>query len=177
MGKGLNLTGLVLLLISACHQSGTDLKAILNDPASGLHQEKRVGNTVVTFTYLPECWERVNGRKGNEDSPEMCFKINVFSPENGAGIRKKEAQGASYGLDSVFQLVLNHDTLAPLQAQRIVNGNMKGIEYLVIFERRPLSSVQAAAFIYKDWLFTSTRLVFPLQKNYLQKSDSISCRL
>lgn len=177
MGKVLNLIGLVVLSISACRPGGTDLKAIMNDPASGLHQEKRIGNTVVTFNYLPECWERVNGGKGKEGSPEMCFKINVFSPGNEAGMRKKEAPGASYGLDSVFQLVLNHDTLAPLQAQRIANGNMKGIEYLVIFERRPLSSVQVAAFIYKDWLFTSTRLVFPLQKNYLQKSDSISCRL
>jgi hypothetical protein len=177
MRKVLNLTGLVLLSISACRSGGTGLKALMSDPASGLHQEKRVGNTVVTFTYLPECWERVNGRRENEGAPEMCFKINVLSTGNGAGMRKNEAQGASYGLDSVFQLVLNHDTLAPLHAQRIANGNMKGIEYLVIFERRPLSSVQAAAFIYKDWLFTSTRLVFPLQKNYLQKSDSISCRL
>ncbi|MGF6848140.1 hypothetical protein QFZ51_003375 [Chitinophaga sp. W3I9] len=177
MRKVLNLFGIALLLLSACDQPGAGLKAIMNDPASGLHQEKRVGNTVVSFTYLPACWERVNGRSANEGATEMCFKVNVFSPGNSAGMRKKDAQGASYGLDSVFQLVLNHDTLAPLQAQRIANGNMKGIEYLVIFERRPLSSVQAAAFIYKDWLFTSTRLVFPLQKNYLQKSDSISCRL
>lgn len=177
MRKVLNLSTVMLLLICACRQTGTGLKTIMNNPATGLHQEKRVGSTVVSFTYLPECWERVNGRNAGEGSAEMCFKINVFSPENGAGMAKKEPQGASYGLDSVFQLVLNHDTLAPLQAQRIANGNMKGIEYLVIFERRPLRSVQTAAFIYKDWLFTSTRLVFPLQKNYLQKSDSISCRL
>lgn len=177
MRKVLNITGVMLLLICACRQAGTGLKEIMNNPASGLHQEKRVGSTVVSFTYLPECWERVNGRDESAGAEEMCFKVNVFSPGNGAGMAKKDAQGASYGLDSVFQLVLNHDTLAPLQAQRIANGNIKGIEYLVIFERRPLRSVQTAAFIYKDWLFTSTRLVFPLQKNYLQKSDSISCRL
>ncbi|PSL46028.1 hypothetical protein CLV51_1034 [Chitinophaga niastensis] len=167
----------IYLMMTACNgNSRRPLQQLMDDRKSGLVQEKHIGNTVVRLTYLPECWERVNNKAAKADQTEMCFKINILR----TGVndsQKQENKAMSYGLDTIFQLILNHDTLSPLLAQRIANGNINGVEYLVIFERRPLSAVQQAALVYKDWLFTSTRLVFPLQKNYLQKSDSLSCRL
>lgn len=177
MIKVLNLMMLVFLFATACRSGKADLQTLMSDPASGLQQEKHVGNVVVKFTYLPECWDRMYSQNREENREEMCFKVNVHLEDKNAGNQKTESPAASYGLDSIFQLVLNHDTIAPVLAQRIANGNINGMEYLVIFERKPLKAIQQLAFVYKDWLFTSTRLVFPLQKNYLQKSDSLSCRL
>lgn len=178
ISKAMTLVAPVVLMMAACTSGNKNsLKAAMKDPKNGLVQEKRIGGTVVKLTYLPECWERMNGRMQEADHDEMCFKINVF-PVNEEGEKKKQDdKRASFGLDTVFQLVLNHDTLKPLQADRVANGNARGIEYLVIFERKPLEAVQQAVVIYKDWLFTSTRLVFPMQKKYIQLTDSLSCRL
>lgn len=163
-------------MIACRDRSRNALQQLMTDEQSGLLQEKRIGDVVIRLTYLPECWERMNNRPASVDHSEMCFKINVL-PAGNTDQRKEEPMSASYGLDTVFQLILNRDTLAPLIAERVSNGQLNGVEYLVIFERKPLAAVQQAALVYKDWLFSATRLVFPLQKNYLQKSDSLSCRL
>lgn len=168
----------IFISMMACgDRSRNELQQLMADEQSGLLQEKRIGDVVIRLTYLPECWERMNNRPASVDHSEMCFKINVLPANNNMDQRKEEPMSASYGLDTVFQLILNRDTLAPLMAQRVSNGQLNGVEYLVIFERKPLAAVQQAALVYKDWLFSATRLVFPLQKNYLQKSDSLSCRL
>ncbi|GEP89283.1 hypothetical protein SAMN05660909_01629 [Chitinophaga terrae (ex Kim and Jung 2007)] len=165
---------LAIVFFCACKNNRkAKLVEVMKQPYSGLVQQKQVGATIVNVTYLPLCWEQVNNKNAERNDDEICFKVNVHHL-NEADLKK---QSASYGVDTLFQLVLNRDTLAPIGAERIANGAQHDIEYLVIFERRSWAPVQQTTFIFKDWLFTSTRLLFPLDKKFLQKSDSLSCGL
>ncbi|RFS22050.1 hypothetical protein DVR12_15525 [Chitinophaga silvatica] len=168
------LVWMIPVILMACHENrNVALKEVMQQSEAGLSQEKHIGNNVVNMTYLPTCWEKVNDRNAETNDKEMCFKVNVTKVSK----EQMNQQAVSYGVDTLFQLILNRDTLIPISAERIANGSLNSVEYLVIFERRPLAPVQQAAFIFKDWLFTSTRLLFPLDKKFLQKSDSLSCGL
>lgn len=161
------------LLLLACNNNREQVKNLMQDAQSRLVQDKQIGDTKVRLTYLPLGWEKQAGLHEEEDATEMAFRVNV----NGSKQVTVNEKLASYGVDTLFQLILNRDTLAPVSAERIANGNLSGITYLVIFERRPMLPVQQAMFVFKDWLFTNTRLVFPLERKYILIADSLSHRL
>lgn len=166
----------IALLIAGCvNNDQQKLQALLKDADNGLVTEKNIGGTVVTCTYLPRCWDHLTpSAVANAD--ELSFKINIRSDKPDMKDKSRQ-QAASYGLEEAFQLVTDNDTLSPLIAQRIANGNMGGVEYLVTWQRPAWREKRTAALIFKDQVFTTTRLVFPLKINSLLQSDSLSCRL
>ncbi|WP_160717997.1 hypothetical protein [Chitinophaga solisilvae] len=167
------------MLLTACSGNRQDkLAQLMKDATTTLSQEKRVGPMVIRCTYLPACWDQRSQKEApGSNEAEMSFRINVQSTNPGEVKEKGSRQMASYGVEENFQLIVNRDTLLPVLAQRIANGNLDGAEYLVIFPRVPLAPVQTMSLVYKDWVFSSTRLVFPFNKTFLQQSDSISCGL
>ncbi|MFY0256453.1 hypothetical protein ACDQ55_21165 [Chitinophaga sp. 30R24] len=169
---------LALLALSCQNSPAKQLQQLHDDKDNGLVQEKRINNTVVTCSYLPAGWERKMSDEPDVGTVEgMSFEVNITSADKADLIQKGSHQMASYGLDTVFQLIYDQDTLPPLLAQRVANGNVGGIVYLVTFDRRTLEQGSKLTFVYKDWLFTATRLTFPLQINLLQQSDSLSLKL
>ncbi|SKA40249.1 hypothetical protein SAMN04488128_105152 [Chitinophaga eiseniae] len=167
----------IALLIAGCGNSNRQqLQRLMQDRNTGLVTEKNIGGTVVTCTYLPRCWDHPRTPAVAEEDSELSFKVHIRADK--PDMREKSAQqAANYGLEEVFQLVTDGDTLSPVIAQRIANGNMGGVEYLVTWQRPALEEKRTASLIFKDQVFTTTRLVFPLKINSLLQSDSLSCRL
>lgn len=167
----------IALLVAGCSNSNRQqLQTLMQDGSTGLVTGKNIGGTVVTCTYLPRCWDQPGARDVADTDRELSFKIHIRADK--PDMKEKSAsQAANYGLEDAFQLVSGKDTLAPVIAQRIANGNMGGVEYLVTWQRPALEEKQNAVLIFKDKVFTATRLVFPLKINSLLQSDSLSCRL
>lgn len=162
----------------ACNNNREQIRHLMQDAKSGLVQDKQVGDTKVRLTYLPLGWEKLaNQQTTAENANEMAFRVNIFHTRNAGGNDFPNEKRASDGIDTLFQLVLNEDTLAPVSAGRITNGDLSGITYLVIFKRERMLPMPPAAVIFKDGLFTNTRLVFPLEKKYMLMADSLSRRL
>ncbi len=168
---------LVVTGFLACNQAKKELKEKIVSPETNLMQTKEIHETTVVMSYLPSGWLRKQTQDTERDfSSELTFKINIKSA-NGAQLQEiSERQAASYGLDTVFQLISGRDTLAPLVAEREANGNIGGVVYLVTFTR-PQQTAADIQLIYKDWLYTSTRLVFPLKTLFVHQADSLSQRL
>ncbi|MET6997051.1 hypothetical protein [Chitinophaga defluvii] len=151
-------------------KSGTeDRFPTVHDPRI---QEKDIRDTRIRLTYVPPC--KQEGAVMEPDTTEVVFKLNVFSAQLKETKDKKTIQALSYGIDSLFVLTSGQDSLPPLLAQRIANGNLRGAEYLLVFDRTALRQRQEAVLVFRDWLFTSVRMEFPIN---IAKIDSISCGL
>ncbi|MBV8255079.1 MAG: hypothetical protein JO154_20930 [Chitinophaga sp.] len=168
---------LVVTGFLACNQVKKELKEKIVSPETNLIQTKQIHETTVGMSYLPAGWLRKQTQDAERDfNHQLTFKINIKSV-NGAQLQEvSQRQAASYGLDTVFQLISGRDTLAPLVAEREANGNIGGVVYLVTFIR-PEQPANEMLLVYKDWLYTSTRLVFPLKKLFIHQADSLSQRL
>jgi hypothetical protein len=158
---------LMIAVLAACSGSRQDrMKTMMADSLNGLYQVKEINGHQFRLTYLPE---------KKKEQGEWCFKLNVvLSPE--AKASKGESQQASYGLDTLFSLVSGVDTLLPAHTMRIANGNLNGIEYMIVFEKKKWQ-VENMKFCFSDWLFTNRFLEFPVQLPAINKIDSISSRI
>ncbi|MCK7556254.1 hypothetical protein MKQ70_15010 [Chitinophaga sedimenti] len=126
------------------------------------------------LAYLPACWE-ANLDKGEPDRTELSFRLRVFpTKQTGTGINDN---AASFGTDSLFRLVVGGDSLMPRYTERIANGNISGVEYLVVFDRSALKQATSAVVVFHDWLFTHSQVEFPYITENIQKTDELSCSL
>ncbi|MRG44750.1 hypothetical protein GFS24_06475 [Chitinophaga sp. SYP-B3965] len=157
---------IMMAALAACSGGRQErMKALMADSVNGLFQVREINGHRFRLTYLPE--EKQQG--------EWCFKLNVeLSPEMKAS--KGESRQGSYGVDTLFSLVSGRDTILPVHAMRVANGNMNGVEYMIIFEKKPWQ-VENAKFCFSDWLFTHRFLEFPIQLPAINKIDSISSRI
>ncbi|WP_212002831.1 hypothetical protein [Chitinophaga sp. HK235] len=166
---------LALWLMACESPAGKQFKALHQQPDNGLVQHKNIGNIAISCTYLPIGWQRsVNDGKDENDNL-LTFRINVSSADASAIQKMSAQQVASFGLDTLFQLIADNDTLIPVYAERVANGNIGGPEYLVAFHRS--EKVSKLQLVYKDWIYSGSRLFFPLQQTLLQQSDSLSLAL
>lgn len=127
--------------------------------------------------YLPVRWqafEKQVPKTDGADETEMDFRLQVVLLP--AGTPLPHGPAFSYGLDTLFALVLDGDTLPAIYAERMPQGNIRGIEYLVGFERRNWNGVQASL-IFKDHLFTGQPQIFSFDLLQAAKIDSLSKRL
>lgn len=174
MKKGIIL---LALFITGCGNNNREkLAALVQDRNNGLVTEKNIGGTVITCTYLPRCWDHPGTTAATDKGEELSFRINIRSDREDMK-EKSMQQAASYNLEDVFGLLTEKDTLSPVMAQRIANGDINGVEYLVTWQRPVLQNSRQLVLIFKDQVFTTTRLVFPIKINSLLQSDSLSCRL
>lgn len=164
---------LVLWTMVGCNSSSKpamiDARIKQTDPRV---QEKEFHDTRLVLTYMPPCM--LEEMKMAADTSEVVFRLNVFSEELKQSESRDAARAISYGLDTLFNLVSGADSLPPLLVQRIANGNLRGAEYLLIFNRTALHNRQQVALVFRDWLFTNVRMEFPMD---IFKIDSISCGL
>lgn len=155
---------MLMFMAVACNNAGK-VERLMKDSTKELIQSKEVNGHHFKLTYLPPV----------KTEGEWCFRLNVKLPEalKGAG----EGQQASYGVDTLFSMVLGRDTLLPVHAMRIANGNITGVEYMIIFEKPENAPVGQSAFYFNDWLFTHQMMKFPLQITAINSIDSLSSRI
>lgn len=171
--NNMRITGIVImtLFIAGCGVNNhAKVVAMMGDTTNGIIQMRTINGHKFRLSYLP-AEQPVEG-----DFPEWCFKLNIHLPEGETG-RQDEGNQASYGVDTLFHLVSGKDTLLPLHAMRVANGNMKGIEYMIIFNRPDVLHGRQTTFCFSDWLFTHQYLAFPLQVPAIVKIDSLSSRI
>ncbi|WP_295121521.1 hypothetical protein [uncultured Chitinophaga sp.] len=163
---------ILLLLFAACSAKKKTLAEAMKDP--GIRQEKEINKVKVVLSYMPACWQR-NLDRGEADTSTMTFRVQVTPDKN--SVRQTDNKAASFGTDSLFALVTGGDTIRPIYSERIANGNITGVEYVVAFERRLTGQSNALRFIYMDWLFSAARMEFFYERTNISKVDELSCSL
>lgn len=161
---------MIICMLAGCGMSdrakATDM---MSDTTTGLVQYRKVNGHDFRLSYLPPA-QQVEG-----DLPEWCFRLNVQLPEG--ALPAKEGLQSSFGIDTLFHLVSGKDTLSPLHAMRVANGNLGGVEYMIIFDKPANPQASNTRLCFSDWLFTHQFLEFPIQVPAIIKIDSLSSRI
>jgi hypothetical protein len=131
----------LLLLCMACRNSKKTL----------LVREKSVNGFDLQLQYLP-----------SEDKEVLRFRLNVRNAD-GATMKHTDDVRFNYGLDSLFAFVNMADTIHPVDVIRVANGNLNGVEFMLLFSRPDNYSGADGQVIFKDWLFTSQLMAFPVE--------------
>jgi hypothetical protein len=150
---------LVICTALACNSRRKKMTALMNDPSGMLAQEQEIRGFRLKMQYLPK------------DSAEWCFRLNIDA-EDRQVFRDDPVQ--SYGVDSLFRMINGGDTLLPVHAMRIANGNMSGLEYMIIFEKQPVVAGSNASLLFMDGLFTQRKVVFPLNLQAIEEIEAIN---
>jgi hypothetical protein len=143
----------VLLLMSAC-----------NKKQPKLFQEKTVNGFVMRMEYMP-----------SNDVNLLHFVLNV-TESDGTPMKAVNANKFSYGLDSLFGIVNVTDTLHPVDVIRVANGNIGGMQYMILFDRPPAFSKVNFFLYFRDQLFTQQFIKFPLKGDEINHIDSLRLR-
>jgi hypothetical protein len=146
----------VLLALFACK---TDLRKAVKD--SGLVQEKTVNGFVMRMEYMPSA-----------DVNLLHFVLNV-KESNGASMKAADGNKFSYGLDSLFGLINVTDTIRPVDVVRVANGNIGGVQYMLLFDKPNAFSRANLVLYFKDELFTRQIITFPLKGSAINHIDSL----
>jgi hypothetical protein len=106
----------------------------------------------------------------------LKFRLNI-AEGNGSTMKAADNNKFSYGLDSLFGIVNVTDTIHPVDVIRVANGNIGGVEYILLFER-PTAYSSVKCFLYfRDELFTQQFVTFPLKGNAINHIDSLSQKI
>jgi len=161
------ISGLALLMLCAC---GTDKKEVMRSVKdNNLLQEKTVNDYTFRLQYLPP--------EGPSDDTSLSYFRLQVSNTNGLPVKGTADISLSYGLDTLFAIVNNTDTLSPVDINRIANGNVGGATYMLVFDKQPLHAQEACKLLFKDWLFTHQLIYFPMQGKAIAHVDSLSLNI
>lgn len=150
------------------------MKALYSNDNKALIQERNVGGILLSVTYMPVYWERLLGRNNPDADQEISFKLNIAPPKTTGS----QQQGmATADADTLFLLIAGQDTIPTLFAQQVANGNPSSAEYLVTFKRTALEENSILQLVFKDWVYTHNKMVFPFEVKNIKNIDSLSSRL
>ncbi|NLR78310.1 hypothetical protein [Chitinophaga eiseniae] len=173
--KQLLISGMICGILFSCNHQEKVAKTLYNDQNKSLIQEQRAGDITMQTTYLPIQWERALGRNNPDAANELSFRLHIVLPKT-SGYTPKTGM-AMINADTLFGLIVGTDTLLPLMAQQISNGNPAASEYLVTFKRALPERGSVMRLVFKDWIYTSHRMEFPFEVTRIENIDSISNRL
>jgi hypothetical protein len=60
---------------------------------------------------------------------------------------------------------------------RVANGDINGVEYMLLFDRPDVYSQVNCHLLFRDWLFTHRLMTFPLQGSAITHIDSLSQKI
>lgn len=135
----------------------------MKDPDNALMQERKQDGFIYRLQYLPVPLE-------HGDAGKITLRMNIF-PEQTVEKLETSAPVFSYGVDTLFSLEGVPGTLLPVHAARVANGNLSGIEYLIIFER-----TQHTKFLFRDVLFTNRLVEFKLNPQAMNTIDDLQAK-
>lgn len=160
-----------VLMLAACNTRRDQLAKVIRDTGNQLFQQQTINGLEFRLMYLPES-KKLNG----SESGELAFKLNVVNPDKKVKLGQGSDQ-ASYGIDTLFELTYPGRAAVPIHAMRIANGNMNGVEYLVIFDKQDMPATGDCEFVFKDWLFTHQLIHFSVKPEAVKAADSLSVRI
>lgn len=131
----------------------------MKDTVNGLVQERMVLGARMRMQYLPA------------DTSEWSFRLNIY-PQDRHQFHDDPMQ--SYGVDTLFRMIVGSDTLLPVHAMRIANGNVNGLAYLVIFEKRLAVPESKASLLFLDAFFSLRKVIFPINLQAIENIEAIN---
>lgn len=146
------IIAVVLLVCCACTNNKKPL----------LVQEKNINGFALRLQYLPVA-----------DTALLCFRLNVKNSD-GMPIKHTDQLRFNYGLDSLFDFVNVADTSHPVDVIRVANGNINGMEYMLMFRRPHAYSEVNCELVFRDWLFTNQLMTFPITGSAIAHIDSFN---
>lgn len=149
---------LIVCFISACRQPADRMAAMLKDPENALLQEEKQDGWIYRLQYLP-----VPPETG--DASKITLRLNII-PEQTGTKPETSAPVFNYGIDTLFSI---EGSVLPVHAARVANGNITGIEYLVIFERTGGRKLN-----FHDVLFTGKLVEFRLNPAAMKRMDELN---
>ena len=141
---------LVLLVLFSCK---TDVKK------RTLMQEKTVNGFKMRMEYMPSA-----------DVNLLHFVLNIT---DGTAMKTANGNKFNYGLDSLFGIVNVADTIHPVDVVRIANGNIGGVQYMVLFDKPLILQGSDLTLYFKDELFTQQLITFPVKGSAINHFDSL----
>jgi hypothetical protein len=96
------------------------------------------------------------------DTSTLYFMF-VVKAINGQQLPSGADSRFNYGVDSLFYMINGKDTLPALDAVRMANGNLGGIQYMLVFDK-PAKTDTLRRIVFRDWLFTSHIISFPFKQ-------------
>jgi hypothetical protein len=100
-----------------------------------------------------------------EADTSMLYFMFVVKAINAQQLPSGSDSRFNYGVDSLFYMINGKDTLPALDAVRMANGNIDGIQYMLVFDK-PAKADTLRRIVFRDWLFTSHIISFPFKQNY-----------
>ncbi len=161
------ICGLMALVLCACGAGKKEVMQSVKD--NELLQEKTVNDYVFKLQYMPH-------QKISEDTALSYFRLNI-SNTAGVPLKGTDNKAFSYGLDTLFAVVNGTDTITPLDINRIANGTINGVEYMLVFDKQTLYAQPQCKLLFKDWLFTQQLISFPLTGKAIAHIDSLSLNI
>ena len=151
-----------LMAVGCANRQKEIMQATKDD---GLLQEKTVNGFVLKMQYL-----------SSEDKELLHFVVNI-AESNGAPMKGTDDSKFSYGLDSLFGIVNVTDTIHPVDVVRVANGDIGGVQYMVLFDRPAAYSDVNLFLFFRDQLFTQQFIKFPLKGSAINHIDSLSQKI
>lgn len=155
-----------LLVLSACRSNQQKLMTTI--AATGMLQDKEENGIHYRLQYMPPA------KKGEMDL--LRFRLTI-SNSDGSTLKNTSDVAYTYGLDSMFAFVNVTDTTAPVDIVRVANGNIGGLEYMLLFDRPLAYSQVNCRLLFRDYLFNHKYITFPVQGAAINHIDSLSLDL
>jgi hypothetical protein len=157
------LIAIMLLVLCSCGHSKKEVMQAIKD--NDLVQEKTINGFVLKMQYMP-----------SKDINLLHFRLNI-TDANGSSMKGADNNKFSYRLDSLFGIVNVTDTIHPVDVMRIANGNIGGVEYMLLFDRPNAYSTINCFLYFQDQLFTQQFITFPLKGSAINHIDSLSQKI
>jgi len=125
--------------------------------------KKREPSTVIAEREMSDYRMYLHSMKEKKEDASTMYFMFVVKAINGQKLPSGTDSRFNYGVDSLFYMVNGKDTLPALDAVRMANGNLDGIQYMLVFDRPEIADTLRRV-VFRDWLFTSHIISFPFKQ-------------
>jgi len=163
----------LLMIIPACKTSKQEkLISHYRKGSKDFIQHKRVHEFSINLSYLPASFLPRAEESKQDFSQYYYFRLTVeFQKKVSISLQDKSA--LYYGLDTVFTAGESAAEALPVLVEPIINGSQTNQEYLLVFERSAFGKNKELKIVFKDRLFTNTRISFVFNRNKIEELESI----
>ena len=171
--KQLPIAFFLLMIFSACKSSKQEkLLSHYRKGTADFIQHKQVHDFSINLSYLPACFLPRAEESKEHLSQFYYFRLTVGF-EKKVSISSQDKSALFYGLDTVFTVGESDPAILPVLVQPIINGSQTNQEYLLVFERSAFGENKELKIVFKDRLFTNTKISFVFDRNKIEELESI----
>lgn len=166
---------LTLMILTACSDNCKKRSAryyIDNKPAFAVTQERN--HFSIQLAYMPLIALPVDTAKSDAKSSFYHFRMQVKCPPGNA-IGQGDKTPLFYGLDTVFAAGGINEGVLPVSVEPVITGGSGNYEYLVVFEKSDLKEGDKLEIVFKDRLFTNTKMSFVFDRKKIEALELLHC--